>query len=94
MAAPRARRRGPGGAPPPRRGLPVTSPDDLSRQQRAILALLAEGKHDKEIAAALSLALQTVKNHCAVLYRRLPIPASTNHRRAAAAWYRHHQHDD
>jgi DNA-binding NarL/FixJ family response regulator len=79
----------------PRRGrTPVSSPRELPRQQRAILALLAEGKHDKEIAAELSLALQTVKNHCAVLYKRLPIAGVGSPRSAAARWYLRHQHDE
>jgi two-component system response regulator DevR len=59
-------------------------PDDplaaLSEQERRILPLIAEGKTNREIAAALFLSEHTVKTYVSDLLKRLRL-----HRRAEAA---------
>jgi DNA-binding NarL/FixJ family response regulator len=45
----------------------------LSTQERRIADLAADGKTNKEIAAALSLALSTVESHLHRLFRKLGI---------------------
>jgi len=58
-------------------------PDDitqLSAQERKVLALVAEGKTNKEIAAALGLSDKTVKNYLSHVFEKLHLS-----RRAEAA---------
>lgn len=56
-------------------------PDEsLSSQERRVLALVADGKTNKEIAAALKLSDKTVKNYLANVFQKLHV-----HRRAGAA---------
>lgn len=43
----------------------------LSTRETEVLCLLGEGLVNKEIATALSIALPTVKNHLATIYRKL-----------------------
>jgi len=69
-----AARRG-GGSPP------------LCRPQWRVLERLARGESDKQIARALGIAPQTVKNHLTSTYRRLPLGDVDNQRVAAALWY-------
>ncbi len=45
----------------------------LSDQERRVLVLLAEGKTNKEIAAALELSDKTVKNYLAHAYEKLQV---------------------
>ncbi len=71
----------------PRAVAEVTHPDQLPERQRQVLTLPAEGKTDKAIAHELGVALQTVKNHCTLLYRRLPRADVGSPRTAAAVWY-------
>ncbi len=52
----------------------------LTRRRRDVLALLVQGRSNKEIARALDLAEGTVKIHVAALFTKLSI-----HRRAAVA---------
>lgn len=52
----------------------------LSPQEHAVVELVAEGKTNKEIAAALSLSDKTVKNYLANIFQKLNIT-----RRAQAA---------
>jgi two-component system response regulator DevR len=54
--------------------------DSLSPQEKAVLALVAEGKTNKEIAASLGLSDKTVKNYLANTFQKLHIS-----RRAQAA---------
>ncbi len=62
------------------------SPDDklaqLTDQERHILALLAEGKTNRQIAEALHLSAHTVKNYVSDILRKLGVT-----RRAEAAAY-------
>ncbi|HMS84697.1 MAG TPA: response regulator transcription factor [Nitrospira sp.] len=65
-------------------GSPITSPvQALSRQERRIIALIAEGCTNKEIALKLILSEKTVKNYIANLYTKLEI----ERRSQAAAIY-------
>ena len=54
--------------------------DELSAQERRILALVVEGKTNKEIAAALGLSNNTVKNYLSNTFQKLRV-----HRRSEAA---------
>ena len=44
---------------------------ELTPRQREIAELVAEGKREQEIADALGVKLQTVKNHKQRIYRKL-----------------------
>lgn len=62
---------------------PAEAPDrsePLSAQERRVVALVAEGKTNKEIASALDLSEKTVKNYLAHAFEKLHIT-----RRAQAA---------
>jgi DNA-binding NarL/FixJ family response regulator len=54
--------------------------DILSPQERRVLALVAEGKTNKEIATALDLSDKTVKNYLSNIFQKLQVS-----RRAQAA---------
>lgn len=61
--------------------LPATpGTDELSAQEERVVALVAEGKTNKEIAVALGLSDKTVKNYLANVFQKLRIT-----RRAQAA---------
>ena len=45
--------------------------DLLSSREREVLVLLAEGRNNREIAAALSVTLATVKSHLVRIYAKL-----------------------
>ncbi len=60
--------------------------EPLSAQDRRLLALLAEGKTNKEIGAALGLAEKTIKNYLTTLFDKLGI----ERRSQAAAYYVQH----
>lgn len=49
----------------------------LSEQERRVLAELATGKPDKEIAEALKLQAKTVRNYLAQVYRKLGVRSRT-----------------
>jgi DNA-binding NarL/FixJ family response regulator len=53
----------------------------LSKQERRVLALVAEGKTNKEIAAELGLSPKTVKNYLSTVFEKLQV----NRRSAAVA---------
>ena len=54
--------------------LPATSgTDQLSSQEERVVALVAEGKTNKEIAVALGLSDKTVKNYLANVFQKLRI---------------------
>lgn len=54
--------------------------DSLSPQERRVLALIAEGKTNKEVAVEMKLAEKTVKNYLATVFEKLHVT-----RRAQAA---------
>lgn len=60
--------------------------EPISAQDRRILALLAEGKTNKEIGAALGLAEKTIKNYLTALFDKLGM----ERRSQAAAYYVQH----
>ena len=55
---------------------------ELSAQEQRVVALVAEGKTNKEIAAALGLSDKTVKNYLANVFQKLHVT-----RRSQAAAY-------
>jgi DNA-binding NarL/FixJ family response regulator len=59
----------------------------LSAQERKVLALVAEGKTNKEIAAAMGLSDKTVKNYLSHVFEKLNLS-----RRAEAAAFFARQH--
>ncbi|MDH4082891.1 MAG: response regulator transcription factor [Nitrospira sp.] len=64
--------------------LPATpGTDQLSSQEERVVALVAEGKTNKEIAVALGLSDKTVKNYLANVFQKLRITRRTQ----AAAFF-------
>jgi len=59
----------------------------LSTQERRVLALVAEGKTNKEIAEAMGLSDKTVKNYLSNVFEKLKI----NRRSQAAVMYLEHR---
>lgn len=64
--------------------LPSVSFTDLTTRERDVLGLICEGLADKEIAARLKLALNTVRNHVATVYSKLDVHS----RSEAIVWAR------
>jgi two-component system response regulator DevR len=60
--------------------LSVSGADSLSSQESRVLALVAQGKTNKEIAAALDLSDKTIKNYLSTVFQKLRVT-----RRAEAA---------
>ena len=56
---------------------------NLTLRQEQILALVAEGKTNKEIASELKLSDKTVRNHLAALFEKLQVTRRTQ----AAAFF-------
>jgi two-component system response regulator DevR len=54
--------------------------DDLSPQEKRVVALIAEGNTNKEVAQALNLAEKTIKNYLSTVFEKLHVT-----RRAQAA---------
>lgn len=73
-----------------RTSAPPTSPNKLallSVQERRVLALVAEGKTNKEVAEQMGLSDKTVKNYLSNVFEKLKI----NRRSQAAVMYLEHQ---
>jgi PAS domain S-box-containing protein len=64
--------------------LPGVSFTDLTARERDVLGLICEGLADKEIAARLKLAPNTVRNHVATVYSKLNVHS----RSEAIVWAR------
>ena len=47
--------------------------EPLSKQQRRVLTLVADGKTNKEIAAAMGLSPKTVKNYLSTVFEKLQV---------------------
>jgi DNA-binding NarL/FixJ family response regulator len=56
----------------------LPAPCPLTMRELQILSLVAEGLHNREIAAELDLSEQTVKNHLAAAMQKLGAPTRTN----------------
>lgn len=63
---------------------PSISFTDLTSRERDVLGLICEGLADKEIAARLKLAFNTVRNHVATVYSKLDVHS----RSEAIVWAR------
>jgi DNA-binding NarL/FixJ family response regulator len=50
---------------------------DLSERELAVLTLLAEGRHNREIAQQLSISPRTVDRHCDNIYAKLGVGSRT-----------------
>jgi DNA-binding CsgD family transcriptional regulator len=64
--------------------VPGASFTDLTARERDVLGLICEGLADKEIAARLKLAPNTVRNHVATVYSKLNVHS----RSEAIVWAR------
>jgi predicted ATPase/DNA-binding NarL/FixJ family response regulator len=62
--------------------VPVDGPVPLTSREQAVLALLIEGRSDREIGEELSISPRTVSGHVANLLAKLDVPSRT----AAAAY--------
>lgn len=62
--------------------------DQISPQERRVLALVADGKTNKEIAVILNLSDKTVKNYLSHVFQKLQI---TRRSQAAAYFVKHSQ---
>lgn len=65
--------------------------DELTRREREILGLMAEGRSNQGIAGALSLEPKTVEGHVSQIFSKLGLePTGTAHRRVQAVltWLR------
>ena len=66
----------------PRRHSPL---DELTRREREILGLMAEGRSNHGIAEVLSLELKTVEGHVGQVFSKLSLePQAEDHRRVLA----------
>ncbi|MEY3773731.1 MAG: hypothetical protein RLZZ129_511 [Verrucomicrobiota bacterium] len=64
-------------------GSPAANLGNLSPQERRVLALIAEGHTNKEVAAEMNLAEKTVKNYLSTVFEKLHVSRRTQ----AAAVY-------
>jgi DNA-binding CsgD family transcriptional regulator len=60
----------------------TTAPDVLTLREEQVLDLISEGRTNKEIAAKLGIAYETVKEHVQNLFRKLNVDDRTK----AAVW--------
>jgi DNA-binding NarL/FixJ family response regulator len=59
--------------------------DELTRREREILGLMAEGRSNGGIAERLGLEPKTIENHVGVIFSKLGLePAAEDHRRVLA----------
>ncbi len=56
---------------------PASPASPLSRRQREIIQLLAQGQSNKQIARALGISEKTVKVHVSILLKRLGVTSRT-----------------
>jgi DNA-binding NarL/FixJ family response regulator len=62
--------------------------EQLSSQEQRVIALVAEGKTNKEIAVAMRLSDKTVKNYLSNILEKLQLTRRTQ---AAAFYVQHHK---
>jgi DNA-binding NarL/FixJ family response regulator len=65
---------------------PTDPLEELSEQERRVIAAVADGKTDKEIAAALGLQPKTVRNYLGRAFEKLGVNSRTQ---AAVLFDRH-----
>ena len=65
-------------------GEPVVAGPELTARERVVIALVAQGRTDREIAAELELSPATVRNHIGAIYGKIGV----NRRAAAVIWAR------
>jgi DNA-binding NarL/FixJ family response regulator len=65
---------------------PHTKDDGLSPQEQRVLALVAEGKTNKEIAGSLTLSDKTVEHYLSSVFKKIHV----TRRAQAAAYYTRH----
>lgn len=59
--------------------------DELTRREREILGLMAEGRSNQAIAERLALELKTIEGHVGAVFSKLGLePAAEDHRRVLA----------
>jgi DNA-binding NarL/FixJ family response regulator len=73
----------------PTTALPPRQTDELSPREREILALVADGRDNAQIAARLVLSQRTVERHVSNIYLKLGLEGRTA-RAAAVAWALRH----
>jgi len=73
-----------GGKGPPPESAPPLWLQELSPREQEVLRLLAGGYDNREIAASLFLAEQTVKNHVVALYDKMDVKDRVHAMRKAA----------
>jgi DNA-binding NarL/FixJ family response regulator len=56
---------------------PVLPEEKLTQREQELLALLAKGRSDKEIADKLSISLSTVRSHLKHIYEKLQVQSRT-----------------
>jgi DNA-binding NarL/FixJ family response regulator len=56
---------------------PEQGPVPLTERELAVLGLLAEGLHNRELAARLGISPRTVERHCASVYAKLGVGSRT-----------------
>jgi DNA-binding NarL/FixJ family response regulator len=59
--------------PPPRGMTPADKPAEISRREREIVALVAQGFRNREIAEKLFITEQTVKNHMHNIFAKVGV---------------------
>jgi ATP/maltotriose-dependent transcriptional regulator MalT len=69
----------------PRRPAAPRRPDQLTRRERDVFRMLAQGRSNDEIAAELVLSVRTVESHVASIYSKIGVSGRTA--RAAATAY-------
>jgi len=74
----------PPGAAEPTETLPAHR---LSQREQLVLGLLADGRTNKDIAAALGISVHTVERHVANVFGKL----GTHNRAEATAWALRHE---
>ncbi|GHJ42390.1 response regulator transcription factor [Streptomyces sp. TS71-3] len=63
----------------------------LTQREREVLSLMAEGRSNSSIAAALTVSPGTVEKHVAAVFGKLGLPPSEDHNRRVLAVIRHLQ---
>jgi len=56
---------------------PEQGADELSERELAVLRLLADGLHNRELAARLGISTRTVERHCDNIYAKLDVGSRT-----------------